>query len=211
MVLAPLTTVPFGRGRVIASVAKPPPMPPKLLPGSAIVTVLLLRGIQALILTWTLACSAYRTPWICSQRDRADSACSDCRVTVLLTAVPSALNTSMGNNIRSVVVSANPMGMVMATRNRSSSRSGRLAMDRIRQTHLPTDRALSVGLRPHAFFRGTTFLGRWESRGSGSVSSNILLSLDDSICTFIGHWQEMLKDFFSVSGGLVLICWVIVD
>ena len=55
MVLAPLTIVPLGSGRVIASVAKPPPMPPKLRPGSAIVTVSLLSGIHALMLTWTLA------------------------------------------------------------------------------------------------------------------------------------------------------------
>jgi len=55
MVFAPPATVPFGSGRVIASVAKPPPIPPKLLPGSAMATVLLLRGIQALALTWTLA------------------------------------------------------------------------------------------------------------------------------------------------------------
>jgi hypothetical protein len=51
----PGTTVPFGRERVITSVEKPPPIPPKLLAGSGIVTVLLLSGIQALVLTWTLA------------------------------------------------------------------------------------------------------------------------------------------------------------
>jgi hypothetical protein len=50
-----LTIVPSGRGTVITRVEKPPPIPPKLLPGSTIVTVLLLRGIQALALTWMLA------------------------------------------------------------------------------------------------------------------------------------------------------------
>ena len=62
IVSAPLMTTPSGRARVITSVLKPPPIPPKLLPGSAIVTVFLLRGIQALVLTWTLASSAYRRP-----------------------------------------------------------------------------------------------------------------------------------------------------
>ena len=55
MMLVSATTAPLGRGRVITRVAKPPPIPPKLLPGSAIVTVLLFRGIQALALNWTLA------------------------------------------------------------------------------------------------------------------------------------------------------------
>jgi hypothetical protein len=54
-VLLPEITVPFGRARVITSVDMPPPIPPKLLAGSGIVTVVLLRGTHALVLTWTLA------------------------------------------------------------------------------------------------------------------------------------------------------------
>src|SRR5260370_27189814 len=122
MVLAPLTTVPFGRESVITSVEKPPPIPPKLLAGSGILTVPLLRGIQALVLTWTLASFAYRTPCTWSQRDRTDLASPDCSATVLLTVVPSALNTSIGNNTRSVAVSANPMGLAMTARNRDAKR-----------------------------------------------------------------------------------------
>src|SRR5579864_985024 len=60
-VFVPLTTVLLGNASVIVSVAKPPPIPPKLLPGPAMFTVLLLRDIQGLEFTWTLASSAYRS------------------------------------------------------------------------------------------------------------------------------------------------------
>jgi hypothetical protein len=50
-VLLPEITVPFGRARVITSVVYASRrIPPKLLAGSGIVTVVLLRGTHALVL-----------------------------------------------------------------------------------------------------------------------------------------------------------------
>jgi hypothetical protein len=98
----------------------------------------------------------------------------------LLTVVPFSPKTSIGNNIRSVVASANPMEIVTVARNRSAVSACRPATYSKRQKHLPTDPALSAGLRPDAFFRGTTLLGRALSSAFGSVSFAILPSRYDT-------------------------------
>src|ERR1700751_3803251 len=126
MVVSPSNTSPSGSGRVITRAANPPPIPPKVLPGSATVTVSLLSGIHALAFTWTLACSPYRSPWTCSQRDRTDSLCVAGRLSVWLTLVPPAPRTSTGTTTRRVVVSGDPMGIVRAASNRWTSSPGHI-------------------------------------------------------------------------------------
>ena len=124
--LLPATTVPLGRGTISSSVEKPPPIPPKVLPGSATDKVSFLSGIHKLVLTWTLACVCYRSPCTCSHRDFTDSHCAAVRVTVRLTVVPSAPKTSIGNSVRPEVASADWMWIVRAARNRRTSNSGHI-------------------------------------------------------------------------------------
>src|ERR1700750_3253830 len=115
------------------------------------VTVLLFRGTHALALTWALASSAYLSPWICSQRDFADSAWLAWKVTVLLTVVPFSPKTSIGNRTRSVVGSARPAEIAAKDRQAIAQRR--------RASHLPIELAVPCGPRPDKPLGPTTLLG----------------------------------------------------
>jgi len=106
--LAPAPTVLFAKGTVNTTVRKPPPMLPKLRAGSATVTLPFSRRIHGLSFTWTLACSEYRSPCTCSQRDRTDSLCPSRSVTVWVTVVPSAPMISIGSISRLEAASLDP-------------------------------------------------------------------------------------------------------
>jgi len=104
---------------------------------------------------------------------------------ILLTVVPSAVKTSIGSRIRSLLICANPMEIVVAAspaRNSLDSTSGHPATCRVRQSHLPTDCALPVDLCPDTFFRDTTLPGDAVSRTFGPLS-DILPTLLDATAT----------------------------
>src|ERR1700688_2003801 len=96
---------------------------------------------------------------------------------VLLTVVPSAPRTSIGNNIRSGVLSANPREIAIEARNRPASDRCHSVFFEMRHGDSATDRARSAGVLSDAFFRCTTLLAGAALRGIGAASPGILPSV----------------------------------